>query len=49
MKITREANLMFEELSKKTTNLLLREVMVKGKGESMKLIEYHLWRQNLKL
>ena len=37
MKTTRETNLIFEEL------------MVENKRESMKLIEYNLWRQNLKL
>ena len=48
MKTAKEANLMFEELAKNNYQPSSKRV-VESKGESMKLIEYHLWRQNLKL
>ena len=43
MKTTREANLMFEELAKNNYQPpFQRDDGKKKKGESMKLIEYHL-------
>ena len=48
MKTAREANLMFEELTKNNYQPLLRKVIVEGKEVSMKLIECHIWRLNLK-
>ena len=35
---------MFEELAKNNYQPPSEKVMVEGKGESMKLIEYRLWR-----
>ena len=42
MKMTREANMMFEELAKNNYQLPSKRGDGRKQGESMKLIEYHL-------
>ena len=49
MKTAKEANLMFEELAKNNYQPSSNRGDGRSKGESMKLIEYHFWRKNLKL